>query len=465
MNNLTTRTMNRTSTLQLQFLGAAGTVTGSKTLVTSDQGSWLLDCGLYQGIKNLRQRNWKRLPVAPKDLKSVLLTHAHLDHSGYIPALFKQGFRGKVYCSSATLALAKVLLPDSGYLQEEDARYANKRGFSKHKPALPLYTEEDAWESLKLFEAVTFGDRFQPIQGVTASLTPAGHILGASCAIIETSAGRIVASGDLGRPDDLIMYPPHPIEEADYLLIESTYGDRLHEEVDFLEVLAKIISGTAQRGGIVLIPAFAVGRAQAVLYLIQRLKQEKRIPNLPVFLNSPMAIKATEIFCQYHHLHKLTHEQCELFDADTHFVRKVEESIELNRKKFPCVIISASGMASGGRVLHHLKTLLPDHRNSIVFAGFQAVGTRGDALVNGAGKVKIHGQYFPVRATIHNLDALSAHADYSEILDWLANFTKPPKMTFVNHGEPVSADALRLKIQDQLGWQVNVPDYLDTVTI
>ncbi|WP_431686516.1 MBL fold metallo-hydrolase RNA specificity domain-containing protein [Hahella sp. NBU794] len=447
--------------MHLKFLGAAGTVTGSKYLLSEGSGKFLLDCGLYQGVKALRERNWKPFPAKASEIKSVVLSHAHLDHSGYIPALMKHGFKGKVFCTPATYALAKVLLPDSGFLQEEDARYANKRKFSKHSPALPLYTEKDAWEALKHFETVDFHEKFSPIHGVTAEIHRAGHILGAGSVQLSGAKGSIVFSGDLGRQEDRIMYPPETIAAADYLVVESTYGDRLHDKVDVRAQLSEAINATAKRGGIVLIPSFAVGRAQHLLYLIQLLKADNSIPDLPVFLNSPMAISATEIFCHYHKEHRLTAEDCALIDQGTHFVRSVEESIELNRKKFPCIIVSASGMASGGRVLHHLKTLLPDHRNTIVFAGFQAPGTRGDALTHGAERVKIHGEYFPVKAEVINLESLSAHADYAEILSWLRGFKQPPRHTYVTHGESVASDALRLRIADELGWRASAPEYLD----
>ncbi|MDG9669795.1 MBL fold metallo-hydrolase [Hahella sp. CR1] len=447
--------------MHLKFLGAAGTVTGSKYLLSEGSGKFLLDCGLYQGVKALRERNWKPFPAKASEIKSVVLSHAHLDHSGYIPALMKHGFKGKVFCTPATYALAKVLLPDSGFLQEEDARYANKRKFSKHSPALPLYTEKDAWEALKHFETVDFHEKFSPIHGVTAEIHRAGHILGAGSVQLSGTKGSIVFSGDLGRQEDRIMYPPETIAAADYLVVESTYGDRLHDNVDVRAQLSEAINATAKRGGIVLIPSFAVGRAQHLLYLIQLLKADNSIPDLPVFLNSPMAISATEIFCHYHKEHRLTAEDCALIDQGTHFVRSVEESIELNRKKFPCIIVSASGMASGGRVLHHLKTLLPDHRNTIVFAGFQAPGTRGDALTHGAERVKIHGEYFPVKAEVINLESLSAHADYAEILSWLRGFKQPPRHTYVTHGESVASDALRLRIADELGWRASAPEYLD----
>ncbi|MBU6950651.1 MBL fold metallo-hydrolase RNA specificity domain-containing protein [Hahella sp. HN01] len=447
--------------MHLKFLGAAGTVTGSKYLLSEGSGKFLLDCGLYQGVKALRERNWKPFPAKASEIKSVVLSHAHLDHSGYIPALMKHGFKGKVFCTPATYALAKVLLPDSGFLQEEDARYANKRKFSKHSPALPLYTEKDAWEALKHFETVDFHEKFSPIHGVTAEIHRAGHILGAGSVQLSGAKGSIVFSGDLGRQEDRIMYPPETIAAADYLVVESTYGDRLHDKVDVRAQLSEAINATAKRGGIVLIPSFAVGRAQHLLYLIQLLKADNSIPDLPVFLNSPMAISATEIFCHYHKEHRLTAEDCALIDQGTHFVRTVEESIELNRKKFPCIIVSASGMASGGRVLHHLKTLLPDHRNTIVFAGFQAPGTRGDALTHGAERVKIHGEYFPVKAEVINLESLSAHADYAEILSWLRGFKQPPRHTYVTHGESVASDTLRLRIADELGWRASAPEYLD----
>ncbi len=451
--------------MKLQFLGATQTVTGSKYLVSANGSRVLVDCGLYQGVKNLRERNWKPLPVAVGDIDAVVLTHAHIDHSGFLPALYRQGYRGPVFCTPATHALCRVLLPDAGYLQEEDAQYANRKKFSKHEPAEPLFTEKDAQNVLRQFREIRYGEPHPVAKGLDATLRPSGHILGASSVRLDNGECTLVFSGDLGRYHDPIMFAPEPLEPADYLVVESTYGDRRHAAIDAERVLGDIIERTIRRGGIVLVPAFAVGRAQLVLYLLQRLRARKAIPDVPVYLNSPMAIRATEIFCRFHREHRLSDDECELIDATTTYVRTVEESQELTRQNYPSVIISASGMAAGGRVLHHLKSLIGDHRNSVVFAGFQAPGTRGAALVGGADRIKIHGAWLPVRAEIHNLDALSAHADADEILRWLASCREAPRRTFITHGEPAAADALRLRIQDELGWDAVVPEHAQEVLL
>ncbi|MDX1456433.1 MAG: MBL fold metallo-hydrolase [Marinobacter sp.] len=453
--------------MELRFLGGAGTVTGSRYLLSDSKHRLLVDCGLYQGVKNLRRRNWAPFPVSPDTIDAVVLTHAHIDHSGYLPALVKHGFKGRIYCTRATHELCKVLLPDAGYLQEEDAKYAWRKGFSRHAHPEPLFTEKDAWESLKHFEPVHFHEAVEPVRGMSVRFTPAGHILGSACVHIQhrESNRTVVFSGDVGRQHDLIMRPPEPLDGADILVCESTYGDRLHEKVDPEQTLVEIINRTSSRGGIVLIPAFAVGRAQMLLYIIHKLMHEGRLPRLPVYLNSPMAIKATEIFCRHHKEHRLSEADCRLIDENTEFVRTVEDSIELNNKRFPCVIVSASGMASGGRVLHHLKTLLPNARNSVVFAGFQAPGTRGDALVNGADSVKIHGEYWPVKAEIHNLDTLSAHGDYNEILEWLGQGQLSPEKVFVTHGEPLSSDTMRKHLCERFGWDTEVPELFARVDL
>lgn len=445
--------------MKIQFLGAAQTVTGSKYLVSANGSQVLVDCGLYQGVKNLRERNWQRLPVAVGEIDAVVLSHAHIDHSGFLPALYRQGYRGPVYCSPATRALCKVLLPDAGFLQEEDARYANRKKFSKHDPAQPLFTEDDAQRVLKQFREIDYGDARPVAKGIDVTLAPAGHILGACSVRVDDGQRTLTFSGDLGRPHDPIMYPPEPLRASDYLVVESTYGNRRHAAIDAEGVFERIINATIKRGGIVLIPAFAVGRAQLVLYYLQRLRARAAIPDVPIYLNSPMAIRATEIFCSFHREHKLSDDECELMDATTTYVRTVEESQALTRQQYPCVIISASGMASGGRVLHHMKSLIGDHRNSLVFVGFQAPGTRGAALVGGADTIKIHGAWLPVRAEIHHLDALSAHADAGEILQWLKAGEARPRHTYVTHGEPEAADALRLRIRDELGWRASVPEY------
>jgi metallo-beta-lactamase family protein len=395
----------------------------------------------------------------------VVLTHAHLDHSGYLPLLVKQGFRGRVLATPGTRDLCAILLPDAGHLQEEEAFYANKRGFSKHKPALPLYTEEQARESLKSIDPIPFGREAAAAGGFRVTLRPAGHILGAATATIVAGKARVVFSGDLGRMRDPIMRPPELVPEADYLVVESTYGNRLHERADAEEVLGGHLKRALERGGIVVIPAFAVGRAQTVLYYIARLKARRAIPDVPVFLNSPMAVDATRLYHEYRAEHRLSPEQCRQMCEAGRVVQSPDESRALNERKGPMVIVSASGMATGGRVVHHLKAFAPDPRNLILLPGFQAAGTRGAALVAGASEIKIHGQYVPVRAEVVHLDNMSAHADYAEILEWLRGFKRPPKRTFVTHGEPAAADEMRRRIAEALGWQVSVPEYGERVEL
>ena len=446
---------------KLTFLGAVGTVTGSKYLLQADGVRILIDCGLFQGFKQLRLRNWAPFPVPPSSIDQVLLTHAHLDHSGYLPLLVRNGFRGPVLCTDATRALCGLLLTDSGHLQERDAEFANRHGFSKHKPALPLYTEADAETALKRCRSVPFHKPVTIARGLEARFRYAGHILGA--AMIELSAGsqKILFSGDLGRPNDIGLFAPEPVEAADYLIVESTYGDRKHDARDPEDALAEAIKRTAARGGTVLIPAFAVGRTQSLLFHLHRLKNANRIPDLPIYLDSPMAMDATDIFAANARDHRLTAAEVRAAFAVAHYVRTIDESKQLDSSKMPKVIISASGMATGGRVLHHLEAYASDPRNLILFAGFQAGGTRGAAMTQGADTIKIHGRYIPVRATVENLHMLSAHADADEILAWLRQFRSPPKMTFITHGEPAAADTLRRRISEELGWACSVPEYRD----
>jgi metallo-beta-lactamase family protein len=457
--------------MKLTFLGATGTVTGSKYLLTSKTESGelkriLIDCGLFQGLKQLRLRNWAKLPINPADVDAVVLTHAHIDHSGYLPLFVKNGFSGKVYCSEATRDLCEVLLLDSAHLQEEEAKYANKSGFSKHNPALPLYTQEDAQKALTLLTTVDYEQDVDLGDSLILRLSPSGHILGSTFVRIHNKKTSIVFSGDIGRPNDILMKAPVRIKQADYLVLESTYGNRLHEHADPKIKLAEIINRTVNRKGVVVIPVFAVGRAQELLYYIHLLKSSGAIANdTPVYLNSPMAVDATAIFNHYRGEHRLNPEQSHALCHTAHMVNGIEESKRLNESKGPMIILSASGMATGGRVVHHLKAFVSDAKNTILFVGFQATGTRGAAMLAGVESIKIHGEYIPIRADVEYLPNLSAHADYSEIIDWLTGFETPPKQTFITHGEPVAADAMRLHIEEQLHWQVVVPDYLETMTL
>lgn len=451
--------------MKLAFLGAAGTVTGSKTLVSHEGKQVLIDCGLFQGYKNLRLMNWDEFPFDPKQLDAVVLTHAHLDHAGALPLLVKRGYRGPVFATPSTIDVCGVLLPDSGRIQEEDADYANRRKFSKHKPALPLYTEADADRALRRLEPLPSGQVGALADGMQLRFRRAGHILGASSIELTAANTTVLFSGDLGRPDDLIMREPEPIERADYIVAESTYGNRLHDATDAEQLLGQVITRTAARGGIVVIPAFAVGRAQSLLYAIYRLKQRRVIPDLPIYLNSPMAIEMTDIYHRHRAEHRLSQEECIGMCQVATMVRSVEESKALVAQHRPAVIVSASGMATGGRVLHHLKALAPDPRNSVVFAGYQAGGTRGGRMVAGESSIRIHGEDIPVNAEIVSLPGMSAHADAQQITAWLRTAPKPPKAVYLNHGEPAAADALRERIERELGWPATVPQLGQTVEI
>lgn len=449
--------------MQLQFLGATNTVTGSKYLLRHGKSTLLIDCGLFQGFKQLRLRNWEPLPLPAADIDAVVLTHAHIDHSGYLPLLARQGFSGKVYCSQATYDLCRILLPDSGHLQEEEAEYANKRGFSKHKPALPLYTQEDAERCLTLFAPQKFETEWEPVPGLRVRLDHSGHMLGSAFVRIDDGRSSILFSGDIGRPNDLVLRAPAQVPGADIVVVESTYGNRMHETTDPLTQLGEVINRTAARGGVVVIPSFAVGRAQGLMYSLYLLKKRGLIPDLPVYLDSPMAKNATRIYHEHRTEHRLTPEECEGMCHAATIVNKVDDSRALTLRHGPMVIISASGMATGGRVVHHLKAFAPDERNTILFAGFQAGGTRGAAILNGAATVRIHGIDVPIRAEVASLPNLSAHADGSEILAWMRSFERPPMQVYVTHGEPEAADAMRARIEHELGWTATVPDYLQTV--
>lgn len=452
-------------TMKINFLGAAGTVTGSKYLVTAGKHKILLDCGLFQGYKQLRLRNRTPLPVDAKAIDAVVLTHAHLDHSGYLPLLVKNGFKGPVYCTEATRDLCAILLPDSGFLQEEDAAYANRRGFSKHKPALPLYTVEDAKRSLQQIKTVHFERDFELGSDLNIRFLTAGHILGAAHVMLHHEGTSVLFSGDIGRSNDLLMKPPAEVSKADYVVVESTYGNKRHDPADPGELLASIFKRTFARGGTVIIPAFAVGRAQLLMYHIHLLKAAGTLPNVPVYLNSPMAVNVTQLFHHHRGEHRLSPEECDAMCGAAEYVNSVEDSKALNARRGPMIIISASGMATGGRILHHLKAFAPDRRNTILLAGFQAGGTRGAALLDGAESIKIHGEHVPVRSEVANVTNISAHADYAETLDWLGHLKAPPRRVFITHGEPSAADALRQRIEERFGWNVQVPEDREQVEL
>jgi metallo-beta-lactamase family protein len=451
--------------MKLTFLGGVGTVTGSKYLIESGSQRLLVDCGLFQGLKHLRERNWKPLSFTPGSFDAVVLTHAHLDHSGFLPRLVRTGYRGPVYCTAATRDLLEILLLDSARLQEEEAEFANRHRYSKHSPALPLYTEADALQALRMLQPIEWSTTVSAAPDITLNFSPAGHLLGAASILVGCESGRILFSGDLGRPDDSVMRPPAPPCEAEWVVIESTYGDRRHPAVDAETELATLLNGAEQRGGVTIIPSFAVGRAQELLHLIARLKLRRTIADAPVFLNSPMAIDATQIYLDHRGEHRLTVEECRALGTTARFVNSTDESKSLNRLTGPAIIISASGMATGGRVLHHLKAFAPDERNLILFAGYQAAGTRGAALVGGADGVKIHGQWIPVRAEIAQLKSLSAHADRDQLVAWLKSAPSLPVEVFVTHGEPAAADALRQYIRRDMRLKVIVPEHGDSVLL
>ena len=479
----------------LTFLGASRTVTGSKYLLDTGQSRILIDAGLFQGLKELRERNWQDLPVPASSIDAVVLTHAHLDHCGYLPRLVMQGFGGRVFCTAGTKDLCRIVLPDSGRIQEEDAANANRHAFSKHAPALPLYTETDAFRAVSLLQPVGYERPMPVAEGIEVDFLSAGHLLGSAYARVRTAGQTILFGGDLGRYGRPVLPDPVAVKAADYLLVESTYGDRVHEQDDDGEALAAVIRATAERGGKLVIPAFAIGRVEELLYWIGRLEAQKRIPILPVFLDSPMALEALARYKE--RLHELdpelqpeqrddkaphdpaAHEPdskrrdhaaeerrvCAFCTERFRAIGSSQESKELTQSRMPAIVISSSGMATGGRVLHHLKAALPDSRNTVLLVGFQAEGTRGRQLVDGATTVKIHGQQIPVGARVDRIESMSAHADSSEILRWLGGFERAPKRTFLVHGEPLPMDTLAASIRQKLGWSVHTPQLGEVVTL
>jgi len=453
--------------VNITFLGGTGTVTGSKFLVSLAGGKteFLVDCGMFQGYKWLRERNWETPMFDYRRLSGIVLTHAHLDHSGYIPRLYQLGYRGPVYCHHATRDLCSILLPDAGHIQEEDARFYQRHRIGKHARPEPLYDGDTAERCMALFQSVDFDETIR-IGDASLHLQPAGHILGAGSVILCADGKRVGFSGDVGRPDDLIMHPPRPLPALDLLLLESTYGDRRHPDVDHWQQLADIVNQVVNRGGILLIPSFAVGRAQTLQYLLLNLMREQRIPRLPVFLDSPMAIDASEIYAGYPDQHRLNTEACKFMCTGIQYTRDVEQSKALENIQYPHIIIAGSGMATGGRVLHHMKRLLPDHRSTILFAGYQAGGTRGARLLAGSRSVKIHGDYVPCKAQVEVLEGLSAHADFRELRDWLkqSDLKAGTEIRLV-HGEPDAADCQRLYLQDNTDFRVQVAQYRDILRL
>jgi metallo-beta-lactamase family protein len=461
--------------VKIKFLGAARSVTGSKHLLQIDNKKILVDCGMFQGKKELRLRNWDKLPIDPKEIDLVVITHAHIDHTGYLPRLVKDGFSGKIKCTAATADLMQIMLLDAARLQEEDALFASKKGYSRHSKPEPLFTADDAKRVMQLVESHPFRTEVKLLPNVSVTFRNAGHILGA--AIVEmilkgnSQQKKIVFSGDLGRYNDPIMYDPEGIHDTDILLTESTYGDRINPMEDVEGQLVKIVNEMVANGGVLVVPAFAVGRSQLLIYYFNKLMEAKKIPLLPIFLDSPMAINVTHLYEKHAGLHKIkvTRDRNELnsiFDApNIHFCNSKESSIALNEMKKPGIIISASGMATGGRVLHHLYHRLPNEQDTVLLAGYQAEGSRGRNILEGDKFIKIFGEQVPANCHVQEVHGLSAHADQSELLRWLSNYKSPPKITFIVHGEEASANTFSQTIQQKLGWSTIIPEYLQTVNL
>lgn len=462
---------------KVAFYGGVGTVTGSKYLLEHNGKKVLVDCGLFQGLKVLRERNWEEPPFIPSEIDAVIITHAHIDHTGYLPRLVKLGFSGEVITSRATADLLKILLPDSARLQEEEADYRNRHQLTVHTPALPLYEESDAREALGLLRPVpNDGNAVDIVDGIKASFTVAGHIIGASLVLVEMSrpatAGtpdtdpiRFLFSGDLGHYDQPILKDPAVPPDCDYLMCESTYGDRLHGDDSSADQIERIINEASHRRGPILIPAFAVGRTQEVLYTIRELEEQKRIPVLPVIVDSPMASQATQVYNRWHEEHDL--EYASILAGKKHPLRTTsmstassrEESKRLNDMRGPRIIISASGMLTGGRVLHHALRILPDPNATVIFVGYQAAGTTGRRVQDGEPKVRIMKNWVPVRCHVEKVEGFSAHADWKGVLRWLGGLHHAPKTVFTTHGEPEAAAAMAQHIREKFGWNVVVPEY------
>jgi len=460
---------------RLTFLGAAGTVTGSRHLLETRGKTLLIDCGLFQGPKKNRLKNWEPFPVDLQKLDAIILTHAHIDHIGFLPALIKGGYSGPIFCTEATADLAGILLPDTGHLQEEEARWANKKGYSKHRPAKPLFTEKDARAVLPLLKPFPYGSIFHPVPGVRAKFRDMGHILGSAFLDLKTTdtkePRKIVFTGDIGRPTDAILRPPSQAYNVDYLIMESTYGNRLHDDVPPLKKLARVINENVERKGIIVIPSFAVGRSQTLLFLLRELEERGEIPELPVFLDSPMAVEALQIHRR--HIPDLNLDCRRKFIAGTQLFHPKnltlsitrEDSMRINTVKGPAIIISASGMVTGGRILHHLRERAPNPKNTLLFIGYQAEGTRGRAILDGKEFIRMFGEEIPIKAHVERIEGFSGHADYNEMLAWLLGFNQGPKRTFLVHGDPESSLAFAKRIEEKLKWDVTVPQEGDHTII
>ena len=460
---------------KLTFYGATGTTTGSRFLLELHGRKILVDCGMFQGRKANRLKNWDEFPVQPSEIDRILLTHAHIDHTGYLPRLCKEGFSGPVHCTDATHDLCEILLKDSAKIQEEDAYWANKKGYSKHKPAQPLYTVKDAEKTLSFFAPLHYGEGFYIDDTARFKFKDAGHILGSALIDIKTGdnkrSKKILFSGDIGRPDKQLLRDPVQVFSVDYLILESTYGDRLHDEVSQVDELARVIQESVKRGGVLVIPSFAVGRTQTLLYLIRELEAQGKIPSLPVYVDSPMAIDVTDIFRKRISDFDITSRVLTLKGVEIFRPRQLrlcdtrEQSKAINNRESQAIIISSSGMVTGGRILHHMMQRLPQRENTILFIGYQASGTRGRTILEGQPSVKIHGHQIPVNAKVEKISGFSGHADYNEILAWLMGFDRPPEKTFIVHGEPEASTSLAERIREKLGWEVVIPEFGESFEI
>lgn len=454
-----------TQEIKLKFLGGAGTVTGSKTLIEFNQSRFMVDCGLFQGLKELRNMNWDAFPVSPSTIDTIILTHAHLDHCGYLPVLVKNGFKGKIHCTTPTKDLTTIILMDSAKIQEEDAARANKHNYSKHTVAKPLYTTDDVYKTIRLFEEHALHEWVIINPDISFQFLNAGHILGSAFADIRIREKKFLFSGDIGRSEPMLLYPPKKVKEADYIILESTYGDRLHPETDVKEELLKVIEETYDDKGVLMIPSFAVERTQEIIYLLYQLMEEERMPPMPIYLDSPMGVDSTNVYDNFQDWQNISSYELNRMYDDVRYVTNYEESKALVLDRTPKIILAGSGMIEGGRILHYLNNHMDKPKNTLLFVGYQGEGTRGRAIQEGATEIKFFGQYREVKCKVRYLQSLSAHADQGEMLAWLKNFEKAPTTIFLNHGELHQSDSLRVKIETELGWDVEIPHINSTYII